>query len=40
MAQTEDLSFRPLDDWTFLEESEPDKGILEIFERDTCECLV
>ncbi|KAF7589806.1 hypothetical protein BBP40_003615 [Aspergillus hancockii] len=34
MAQTEDLSFRPLDDWTFAEEREWDKGSLEIFERE------
>ncbi|OGM44062.1 hypothetical protein ABOM_007269 [Aspergillus bombycis] len=34
MSQNEDLSFKPLDDWTFMTERELDRGGVEVLERD------
>ncbi|PIG79176.1 hypothetical protein AARAC_008529, partial [Aspergillus arachidicola] len=34
MSQNEDLSFKPLDDWTFTNERDLDRGVVELLERD------
>ncbi|KAE8416244.1 hypothetical protein BDV36DRAFT_297217 [Aspergillus pseudocaelatus] len=34
MSQNEDLSFKPLDDWTFTNERDSDRGVVELLERD------
>lgn len=37
MSQNEDLSFKPLDDWTFTNERDLDRGVVEVLQRDKCE---